>query len=232
VTWIHAAHRRRIGIGMLVALSILGLPMPGSTTATAMPSARAESGARTVQRGQDNHPLHIEAGAAASAALPAGYRVFSSRVLPYTIGYAPGWKAEGSVWGSMKRPKGEYFDGDIFGRTPIGTISVYAEHLPQGSLLTSQAYTEVALLDLQRARESGGNVFSVRRLGAIAIDGTTAYLLDLTQGTGSDALESTRALWVAHGRGWWASLTTVQIGAGHYVYVPVLETMLRTFRER
>ena len=229
---IFAAHRTRIGIAMLVALSILGLPMPGSMESSGAPSARAANSVWTVQRGHAMSPLRTEAGPAASIALPAGYHAYSSRVLPYTIGYAPGWKAEGSVWGSMKRPKGEYFDGDIFGRSPIGTISVYAEQLPQGSLLTSQAYAEVALLDLQRARESGGDVFSVRRLGTIAIDGTTAYLLDITQGTGSDALESTRALWVAHGRGWWASLTTVQVGAGHFVYVPVLETMLRTFRER
>jgi hypothetical protein len=185
--------------------------------------------------GRDDRGLDIalvSRAAAVPAPTPAGYHLYRSKVLPYTIAYPPGWQAGGSLWGTATRPVGEWWVGDYFSKKGIGSIIVEAEKLPPGSLLTSESYEETQLLDLERAAESeSSEPYVAQRMGTLRVDGITASVLGYTVGKGSDALETTAVLWVEKGRGWRAGLTTAQIGAAHAALVPALESMATTFHD-
>jgi hypothetical protein len=174
----------------------------------------------------------VPRAAAATAPAPVEYHPYRSKVLPYTIAYPPGWKAGGSLWGTAKRPLGEWWVGDYFSKKGVGSIIVEAETLPPGSLLTSESYEETQLLDLERAQESeSSEAYIAQRMGTLKVDGITAYVLDFTVGKGSDALETTAVLWVDKGRGWRAGLTTAQPGQAHATEVPALKSMATTFHD-
>lgn len=89
----------------------------------------------------------------APAALPPGYTLYASKILPYRIGHPAGWQAQGSIFGNVRRPTGIYYDADIFSKKRVAWIKIQGEGLPPGSPLTSMCYREMELLDLQRAKE-------------------------------------------------------------------------------
>ncbi len=167
------------------------------------------------------------------APLPPGYTLYTSKVLPYRIGYPAGWQAEGSIFGNIRRPTGVYYDADIFSKRGVASIQVQGEGLPPGSLLTSMCYRELELLDLQRAKEGDASLMSTAtRGGTIAVDGTQAYLLDVTRRTSSGTTRIAEALWVARGRAWKVRLVTFSSGIKRDALLPVLMTMLQTFHQR
>ena len=174
----------------------------------------------------------LPGAAGVPAPTPAGYHLYRSKVLPYTIAYPPGWQAGGSLYGTAKPPVGEWWVGDAFFKKDVGSIIVEAETLPPGSLLTSESYEETQLLDLEREAESEpSEPYVAQRMGTLRVDGITAYVLGYTVGKGSDALGTTAVLWVEKGRGWRAALTTAQAGAAHAALVPALESMATTFHD-
>lgn len=167
-----------------------------------------------------------QAGAAAATTLPPGYRLYASKVLPYSIGYPSSWVAEGSIWGSHKSLT--YYEEDVFEVRKGANFFVQGETLPAGSLLTSEAYGELRLLQLLRNFEQdSSNSYTARRLGTIAIDGATAYLFDINE----FGIESTDAVWVARDRGWDAAFRTLP-GAGHLLLVPTFLSVIQTFKQR
>ena len=169
---------------------------------------------------------NAHAGAAAPTNLPPGYRLYSSRVLPYSIGYPSSWVAQGSIWGTSKSLA--YYEEDVFDIQKGASFFVQGERLPAGSLLTSQAYCELRLLQLLRSFEQdSSNTYTARRLGTVAIDGATAYLLDINE----SGIESTEALWVARSRGWDAAFGTLS-GAGHLLLIPTFLSVIHTFHQR
>ncbi len=167
---------------------------------------------------------------AVRATLPAGFTLYSSRVLPYSIGYPPGWQAGGSISGSSRRLPGTYFDGDVFSKRMVGDIDVSAERLPSGSGLTSADYADIVLLDLQRAEEAyATNAYTARSLGTTEAGGQPAYVLEVQTGRGDDALYRTEAVFVAAQRGWRIVLTAVT-GAAREAALPEFLQMAGTFR--
>ncbi len=75
-------------------------------------------------------------------------------------------------------------------------------------------------------------MYTATRGGAIAVDGTQAYLLDVTRRTSSGTTRITEALWVARGRAWKMEVVTFSSGVKRDALLPVLTTMLHTFRQR
>ena len=177
-------------------------------------------------------PIIAHAENVTPAPLPPGFRRYSSKVLPYSIGYPPGWEAQGSIFGPIKRPNGIYYDADSYGKRKVGSIVVRGEMLPPGSLLDSAAYREVAMLELQRGASDASFRYTAQRLGTIGVDGGTAYLLDVTRGTGTEMVHYTQALWVGRGKGWQAGVSTAGRATAHAALIPLLKAMLGTFRYR
>lgn len=154
--------------------------------------------------------------------LPEGYRRFTSRINPYSIGYPRGWRAEGNAFrfGDVR--------GDLFSRqTEDGPVSVnvLSESL-QGSELDTEEY---ARLNIRQIRESGGE--SPERAGVIAVGGSRAVLIQWQdRSRPQQAYEITQAVWTEGDRGWVVTLATPQ-GEGAR-YLPVLREMLGTFTLR
>ena len=164
--------------------------------------------------------------------LPPGYTLYTSKALPYRIGYPSGWQAEGSIFGNVRRPTGIYYDADIFSKRGVASIQIQGEGLPPGSLFTSMCYRELELLDLQRAKEGDLSlIYTATRGGTIAVDGTQAYLLGVTRRTSSGTTRITEALWVARGRAWKAGLVILSARTRRDALLPVFTTMLQTFQQ-
>ena len=52
-------------------------------------------------------PLRLcSADTTAAMTLPPSFTPYTSRVLPYSIGYPAGWHADGSIFGTAPRPAG------------------------------------------------------------------------------------------------------------------------------
>lgn len=154
--------------------------------------------------------------------LPEGYRRFTSRINPYSIGYPQGWRAEGDAFrfGDVR--------GDLFSRqTADGPVSVnvLSESL-QGSELDTEEY---ARLNVRQIRETG--VESPERAGEIAVGGSRAVLIQWQDRSRPQRVyEITQAVWAEGDRGWVVTLATPQ--GERERYLPVLREMLGTFTLR
>jgi len=81
-------------------------------------------------------------------------------------------------------------------------------------------------------RGSAAGVYGDAR-GTIAVDGTRAYLLDVTRrARRGGAARDVEALWVAHRRAWKAGPVIRAAGTQRDALLPVLTTMLQTFHQR
>lgn len=133
----------------------------------------------------------------AVARLPDGFRRFSSRINPYSIGYPPGWRAEGDAF-RFGDIRGDRFS--VRDRRGVVSVNVLSEPL-RGRTLTTEQYTA---LNIEEIRETDGDP---QRAGSIAVDGEETRLV--TWRDGSRPLreyEITQAVWTAGGRGWVVTL--------------------------
>jgi hypothetical protein len=170
---------------------------------------------------------------AAAGALPNGFRLYTSRILPYRIAYPPGWQAQGSISGTTGRTPGLYYDAESFIRRGVGSMLVEAEVLPAGVRFTAAGYAADLLLDELRTREmEPGHGDSATQLGATRVGGSPAYLLEVRHGTGQDQLRTTEAVFVAAGRGWIIGCTMGVTGAARAAVLRDFTRMLGTFQVR
>ncbi len=134
---------------------------------------------------------------------PAGYKRYTSRDLPYSVGYPPGWTADGST---TRDPQGHFLDGPtsydedafISLRLQAG-ILVRGESLPPEIGLDTDSFTKVVLLDFSR-RHANDSIFAyaARRAGTLSVDGTRADLIVVAEKQSGYNLSETLAVWVAH----------------------------------
>ncbi len=133
-----------------------------------------------------------------AAPLPAGYRRFSSKINPYSIGYPRGWRAQGNAFrfGNIR--------GDLFVRgTPrnVVSVNVLAEPL-RGQQISTEAYVRLNLEQIGRASGS-----KPQRAGTVRITGRPAVLITwVDRSRPSQTLEITQAIWTQGDRGWVVTL--------------------------
>ncbi len=160
----------------------------------------------------------------APVALPSGYRRFTSKVNPYTIGYPRAWTVRGDALASSG------LKGDLFIRQQRGqvaaSVNVIAEEIPAGTTLSSRQYLDISLQQIRRQLD-----VRPQRTGQTTVAGERAYLIRYQdKSRPQQTVEITQALWVAGGRGWVVTLGNVpgERRAG----LPVFNEMLKTFQLR
>lgn len=157
-----------------------------------------------------------------AAPLPAGYRRFSSKVNPYSIGYPRAWRARGNAFqfGSIR--------GDLFLQPTAGTtvsVNVLAEPL-RGQQISTAEYVRLNLEQISRA-----NGPKPKRAGTVRAAGSDAVLITrLDRSRPRLVLEITQAIWIQGGRGWVVTLANPQ--GQRTRYLPVLRTILRSMQVR
>lgn len=157
-----------------------------------------------------------------AAPLPAGYRRFSSKVNPYSIGYPRGWRARGNAFrfGSIR--------GDLFLQPTAGntvSVNVLAEPL-RGQQISTAEYVSLNLEQISRANGPKPN-----RAGTVRAAGRDAVLITrLDRSRPRQVLEITQAIWIQGDRGWVVTLANPQGQRSRYL--PVLRTILSTMQVR
>lgn len=157
-----------------------------------------------------------------SAPLPAGYRRFSSKVNPYSIGYPHAWRARGNAFrfGSIQ--------GDLFLLPTEGntvSVNVLAEPL-RGQQISTEEYVRLNLEQISRA-----NGPKPRRASTVRAAGRDAVLITrLDRSRPRLVLEITQAIWIQGDRGWVVTLANPPGQRSRYL--PVLRTILSTMQVR
>lgn len=154
--------------------------------------------------------------------LPEGYRRFTSRINPYSIGYPRGWTAQADAFGFGD------VRGDLFLReTDRGPVSVNVLSEPlRGADLSTEEYVR---LNIRQIEESGAVV--PQPTGKVEAAGTVAELIQWNdQSRPQQVYQITQAVWTQGDRGWVVTLATPQGERARYL--PVLRKMLSTFEHR
>ncbi len=221
--------RRRI-VGALAAVSVS--LMPGMVGAHArgewaQPARVARPSVPTVRVCAGPTPVPLPP-------LPVGYKRYTSRDLPYSVGYPAGWIANGS---STRDPQGHFlygptpYDEDAFISLRLHAgILVRGEALPPAIELDTDGYAKVALLDLSRRHATDPSfAYTARRAGTISVDGTRAELIVVAEKQSGYNLIETLAVWVARDEGWQVDANTPT--PQKEPLLPTLRLVLGTFRQ-
>jgi len=166
--------------------------------------------------------------------LPAGYKRYISRDLPYSVGYPSEWTADGS---STRDPRGHFlygptsYDEDTFTSLRLhASILVRGESLPPAIGLDTDSFTKVVLLDLSRQHAYDSSfAYTARRVGTISVDGTRADLLVVMVTQSGYKLVEMRAVWVARDEGWQVEVNALVVQ--EEPVLPTLRSVLGTFRQ-
>jgi len=165
--------------------------------------------------------------------LPAGYKRYISRDLPYSVGYPGTWTVYRAI---MRDPQGHrtpgiYYDVDGFYDAHLPAhLSIRGEPLLPAIGLDADSYTKAVLLDLWRARSyAPGFALTVRRIGTMTVDGTRANLVVFIEDQNGEEFRTTQAIWVAGGEGWQVGVNTPAVQKAPVL--PTLRPVLGTFRQ-
>lgn len=145
--------------------------------------------------------------------LPANYRLYTSKLHRYQIGYPRGWYA---------RANKQYRMDGFAPRSSTGvSIFVMGEVLPRGKRVDPEVYLRTVLGYMELDPDD------VRRDGKVPA-GSTGKALLVSWADKSRSERVTQAVWVSGSRAWVAWLSTPS--DGHETYLDTLKTMLSTFQ--
>ncbi len=157
-----------------------------------------------------------------AAPLPAGYRRFSSKINPYSIGYPRGWRAQGNAFrfGNIR--------GDLFVMGTGGdvvSVNVLTESL-RGQPISTAEYVRLNLEQISRAPGP-----KPQRAGTVRVAGRQAVLITRTdRSRPSQVLEITQAIWTQNDRGWVVTLANPPGQRARNL--PIFRAILSTFQVR
>lgn len=217
------------------ATTTVAVTIPATATATAAevpPTATAEPSPTTAPTQTPTTPQATETTVPAEptevqppvggATLPKRYKLFKSKIHPYSIGYPPGWVAKGDAFriGNVR--------GDLIQKSMLpdaGTnVNLITQPLPAGTRPDSEEYLELNEGYIRRSLNA-----SIQRLGPVKVAGQQATLVALKYPKNAQpGYETTQVYWTDQKRGWVVTLTTLP--GKRQKYIPVFKTMLGTIR--